>query len=107
VIITICAAYASGPVAAAISTGQLRSQPSCRHTEAGSIEAGEISIDIALIAAPTADDYGNINGVSGPTAGSRLGEAMVDARHAKRIVAGTDNLVEYPGVSGCNCARLH
>lgn len=90
--------YASGPVADAISTGLLAG-PTILQTHGGrarAIECGEIVIDVAFIAAPTADDYGNINGVSGPTACGTLGYAIVDAQRAKRVVAVTDNLVKYP-----------
>jgi citrate lyase subunit alpha/citrate CoA-transferase len=43
-----------------------------------------------------ADDYGNINGVGGPTPCGSLGYAFADAEYAERVVAVTDTLVEYP-----------
>lgn len=60
------------------------------------LECGELKIDVAFLAAPTCDTYGNINGVDGPTACGSLGYAMVDARMADVVVAITDHLVEYP-----------
>ncbi|MBV8096361.1 MAG: hypothetical protein JO110_24600 [Acetobacteraceae bacterium] len=53
-------------------------------------------MDIAFAAAPTADTYGNVNGVGGKSACGTLGYAMVDVKHADRVVAITDNLVPYP-----------
>lgn len=63
---------------------------------ARAIESGEVKIDIAFIAAPAADRYGNVNGVEGPTACGSLGYAMADAEYADKVVVVTDYLVEYP-----------
>ena len=60
------------------------------------IESGELKIDVAFIAAPACDTYGNINGVDGPAACGSMGYAMVDARMADTVVAITDNLVDHP-----------
>ena len=60
------------------------------------IESGELHIDVAFIAAPTCDTYGNINGVQGPAACGSMGYAMVDCRMADTVVAITDNLVDHP-----------
>jgi len=60
------------------------------------IESGELKIDVAFIAAPTCDTYGNINGVQGPAACGSMGYAMVDCRMADTVVAITDNLVDHP-----------
>jgi citrate lyase subunit alpha/citrate CoA-transferase len=65
VVTGLYANYMSGPVADAVSKGLLKT-PAIMHTHGGrarAIESGEIHIDIAFIAAPTADTYGNINGV--------------------------------------------
>ena len=94
----LCTAYMSGPVADAVSQGVLDT-PVVMQTHGGrarAIESGELPIDVAFIAAPAADRYGNVNGVSGPSACGPLGYAMVDAQHAARVVAVTDHLVEYP-----------
>lgn len=98
VVARIVTAYMSGPVADAVSGGIL-SRPVVMQTHGGrarAIETGELHIDIAFIASPSADDYGNINGAQGPSACGPLGYAMVDARYADRVVAVTDNLVPYP-----------
>ncbi|HML88287.1 MAG TPA: citrate lyase subunit alpha [Methylomusa anaerophila] len=90
--------YMSGSVAAAISRGVL-AQPVILRTHGGrarAIECGQLKIDVAFIAAPTADDYGNLNGISGPAACGSLGYAYPDAEYADWVVAVTDHLVEYP-----------
>ncbi len=90
--------YMSGPVADAVSSGLLK-YPVTMHTHGGrarAIESGDLSIDVAFIAAPTADTYGNINGVLGPAACGTLGYALADAQYAKQVVAVTDHLVDYP-----------
>jgi citrate lyase subunit alpha / citrate CoA-transferase len=58
--------------------------------------SGQIQIDVAFIAAPTCDCYGNMSGVSGPSACGSLGYAHTDALYAKKVIAVTDNLVPYP-----------
>jgi len=63
---------------------------------ARAIECGQLKIDVAFIAAPAADDYGNVNGVQGPAACGSLGYAFPDAEFASNVVAVTDHLVEYP-----------
>jgi len=91
-------AYVAGPVADAISAGALEGI-TVLQTHGGrarAIESGSLPIDIAFIAAPTADDYGNINGVDGPSACGTLGYAQVDAVWGRRVVAVTDNLAPYP-----------
>lgn len=98
VVTQIYAAYISGPVAEAISNGKLK-KPAIMHTHGGRsriFETGEKTIDIAFLAAPTSDEYGNINGVEGKSACGSLGYAHTDAELANIVVAITDNLVEYP-----------
>ncbi|SIT50925.1 Citrate lyase alpha chain [Paraburkholderia piptadeniae] len=98
VVARILTAYMSGPVADAVSSGLL-SNPVVFQTHGGrarAIESGELHIDVAFIAAPAADPYGNLNGVDGPAACGPLGYAMVDAQYADRVVAVTDYLQPYP-----------
>jgi citrate lyase subunit alpha / citrate CoA-transferase len=98
VVSTLDTNYMSGPVAEAISQGVL-ANPVILRTHGGrarAIECGQLKIDVAFIAAPAADDYGNINGVNGPTACGSLGYAIPDAEYADWVIAVTDNLVEYP-----------
>lgn len=94
----LSAAFVAGPVAAAISVGRL-ARPARLLTHGGrarAIEAGEIAIDVAFVAAPTSDCMGNLNGVGGRAACGTLGYPKVDVAHAARVVAVTDNLVPYP-----------
>ena len=60
------------------------------------IENGELSIDVAFIAAAASDDYGNANGFSGPNACGALGYSMIDAKCAEKVVVITDTLVDFP-----------
>jgi citrate lyase subunit alpha/citrate CoA-transferase len=60
------------------------------------IQDGEVSIDVAVIAAPTADCFGNATGDRGPAACGLLGFALADSIYAKRVVVLTDNLVPFP-----------
>jgi len=98
VVTGISTTYISGPLGAAIAQGVL-AEPVVMQTHGGrarAIESGELKIDLAFVAAPTADHYGNCNGVEGPSACGPLGYAMVDVRHAIRVAVITDNLVPYP-----------
>lgn len=90
--------YMSGPVAQAVSRG-LFNKPVVLRTHGGrgrAIECGQLRIDVAFIAAPAADEYGNINGVQGTAACGSLGYAFPDAEYAECVVAITDCLAEYP-----------
>ncbi len=60
------------------------------------VQDGEVRIDIAVIAAPTADSFGNANGVDGPAACGLLGFALADAQYASKVVVVTDHLVPFP-----------
>lgn len=63
---------------------------------ARALENGELKVDVAFLAAPTCDGYGNINGVQGPAACGSMGYAMLEAKYADVVVAVTDNLVDHP-----------
>src|ERR1700720_2137402 len=60
------------------------------------IQDGEVHIDIAVIAAPTADFFGNADGSHGPSACGSLGFALADSAYADRVIVVTDNLVPFP-----------
>lgn len=60
------------------------------------VQDGEVKIDIAVIAAPTADAFGNANGVDGPAACGLLGFALADSQYADKVIVVTDNLVPFP-----------
>jgi len=61
-----------------------------------SIQDGEVVIDIAVIAAPTADAFGNATGDRGPAACGLLGFALADSQYAHKVIVVTDNLVPFP-----------
>jgi len=60
------------------------------------IQDGEVQIDIAVIAAPTADPFGNATGDRGPAACGLLGFALGDSQYADKVIVITDNLVPFP-----------
>lgn len=89
---------APGPVAQAITAGKLK-KPAVFYTHGGrprAIESGELHIDVAFVAAPTADSYGNMNGTQGKSACGMLSYVYTDASYADVTVGITDHLVEYP-----------
>ncbi|WP_338666592.1 citrate lyase subunit alpha [Pseudodesulfovibrio methanolicus] len=92
VIAAIDTDYMSGPLAAAISRGVLE-KPVMFRSHGGrprAIGEGSLKIDIAVVAAPCVDAYGNINGVQGPSACGSLGYILPDVEHAAKVVAVTD-----------------
>jgi citrate lyase subunit alpha / citrate CoA-transferase len=62
------------------------------------IQDGEVRIDIAVIAAPTADPFGNCDGSHGKSACGSLGFALADSMYADHVIVVTDNLVPFPCV---------
>ncbi len=60
------------------------------------VQDGEVHIDIAVIAAPTADPFGNANGVNGRSASGLIGFALADSEYADKVIVVTDNLVPFP-----------
>jgi len=62
------------------------------------IQDGEVHIDIAVIAAPTADFFGNADGSHGKSACGSLGFALADSIYADNVIVVTDNLVPFPCV---------
>ena len=60
------------------------------------IQDGEVHIDVAVIAAPTADAFGNADGSHGKSACGSLGFALADSTYADNVIAVTDNLVPFP-----------
>ncbi len=90
--------YVSGGLGRALSAG-LMENPIQFRTHGGRpsrISTGEDPIDIAFIAAPTADCMGNCSGKYGKSACGSLGYAFADAMFAKKVVVITDELVPYP-----------
>jgi citrate lyase subunit alpha/citrate CoA-transferase len=60
------------------------------------VQDGEVHVDIAVIAAPSADMFGNADGSHGPSACGSLGFALADATYADHVIVVTDNLVPFP-----------
>ena len=90
----------NGPLGDYCSTGQMRGMAVLR-SHGGryqAIQDGEVHVDIAVIAAPTADPFGNANGLHGPSACGGLGFALADSMYADKVIAVTDNLVPFPCV---------
>jgi citrate lyase subunit alpha/citrate CoA-transferase len=60
------------------------------------IQDGEVHIDIAVIAAPAADSFGNCDGSHGKSACGSLGFALADSMYADHVITVTDNLAPFP-----------
>ena len=90
--------YMSGAVGRVISRGILDAPVEFR-THGGrpaDMERGTTPVDVAFVAAPTADNMGNCTGKLGKSACGSLGYAFADAKYARKVVVITDNLVPYP-----------
>lgn len=88
-----------GEIARQISAEGILQTPVIIRSHGGrarAIEAGDTTIDIAIIGAPASDSFGNVNGVEGPNACGSLGYAMADAAYAHKTVVVTDYLVSHP-----------
>lgn len=98
VVTELSCGYMAGRLATAVSEGVLE-KPVTFRTHGGrpaSLQTGDAHIDVAFIAAPTADTMGNCTGKTGPSACGSLGYAFADAMYADKVVVITDNLVPYP-----------
>ena len=62
------------------------------------IQDGEVHIDIAIVAAPSADAFGDCDGTHGKSACGSLGFALADSLYADHVIVVTDNLVPFPCV---------
>jgi citrate lyase subunit alpha / citrate CoA-transferase len=60
------------------------------------IQDGEVHVDIAVIAAPTADSFGNADGSHGKSACGSLGFALADSMYADHVIVVTDSLLPFP-----------
>ena len=98
VVTGIAADYIAAGIGKAISRG-IMEKPVQFRTHGGrpsDITLGRTPIDVAFIAAPTADPMGNCSGKYGKSACGSLGYAFADAMYAKKVIVITDNLVPYP-----------
>ena len=90
----------NGPLGDYCSHGQMRGLGVLR-SHGGrwqAVQDGEVHIDIAVIAAPSADFFGNADGSHGKSACGSLGFALADSVYADRVIVVTDNLVPFPCV---------
>ncbi len=88
----------NGPLGEYCSRGKMRGLGVLR-SHGGrwqAIQDGEVKIDIAVIAAPSADPFGTADGSHGPSACGSLGFALADSIYADRVIVVTDNLVPFP-----------
>lgn len=98
VVTGVAADYIAAGLGRAFSAGILEKPVEFR-THGGrpsDIALGRTPIDVAFIAAPSADPMGNCSGKYGKSACGSLGYAFADAMYAKKVVVITDNLVPYP-----------
>jgi len=95
VITGILTNYMNGPVADAVTAGKLH-QSAIMDTHGGrarAIESGDLSIDVAFLAVPRVDAFGNGTGRFGKSACGVLGYADPDLHYAKKVVLVTDEIV--------------
>jgi len=88
----------NGPLGDFASRGNMRGMAVLR-SHGGrwqAVQDGEVHIDIAVLAAPTADSFGNATGDRGPSACGLLGFGLVDSLYADHVIVATDNLVPFP-----------
>ena len=98
----LSASFISGPVGEAISRGAL-SAPVILRSHGGrarAIDLGEVAIDAAFVAAPAADEMGNLSGRAGRAPCGTLGYPMVDVGRARHVVAVTDSPLPHPAGQG-------
>ena len=88
----------NGPLGKFASEGKMKGMAVLR-SHGGryqAIQDGEVKIDITIIAAPTADFFGNATGDRGNAACGLLGFALGDSQYAEKVIVVTDNLVPFP-----------
>jgi len=88
----------NGPLGRFVSEGKMKGMAVLR-SHGGRVQAiqdGEVKIDIAVLAAPAADSFGNARGTGGPSATGVLGYAKTDYLYADKVIVVTDNLVDLP-----------
>ena len=88
----------NGPLGRFTSDGKMNGLAVLR-SHGGRVQAiqdGEVHIDIAVIAAPTSDPFGNANAINGPSACGILGYSLADYMYADKVIVVTDNLIPFP-----------
>ncbi|MCK4971669.1 MAG: citrate lyase subunit alpha, partial [Thermoplasmata archaeon] len=90
----------NGPVGDFVGRGGLP-HPAIQRTHGGrtrAVEAGDLVIDVSVIAASEADPQGNANGVNGPHAFGAMAYGKIGWEYAEHVMVVTDNLVPYPAL---------
>ena len=88
----------NGPLGRFVSEGRMKGTAVLR-SHGGRVQAiqdGEVKIDIAVLAAPTADHFGNAKGTGGPSSCGVIGYGKPDSMYASKVIIVTDNLVDFP-----------
>jgi citrate lyase subunit alpha/citrate CoA-transferase len=88
----------NGPLGRFVSEGRMKGTAVLR-SHGGRVQAiqdGEVKIDIAVLAAPSADCFGNARGTGGISSCGVLGYAKADSMYAEKVIVVTDNLVSLP-----------
>ncbi len=94
----LTASFIAGPVGEAVSRGLL-AEPVVLCTHGGrarALDQGELIVDAAFVAAPAADELGNISGRVGRAVCGTLGYPQCDVEVAKNVIAITDSLAAFP-----------
>ncbi|MFT4107519.1 MAG: citrate lyase subunit alpha [Lacrimispora sp.] len=95
-----------GRIGEVISAGKLKT-PAIIRSHGGrprAIEAGEVHIDIAFLAAASSDCCGNAKGVGGKNNFGSMGFGSHDPHYADHTVIITDTLVDFPNLpSSVSC----
>lgn len=87
-----------GKLAEFISQGEMQ-EPVEIHSHGGRVQlmqSGELAPDVAFLAVPTCDNFGNASGAVGKNICGSLGYAKADAQFAKKVVLITEEIVNYP-----------
>lgn len=99
----------NGPIGSLVSEGGMDT-PVVLRSHGGrprAVTSGDVHIDVAFIASPTADAGGNISGRAGSRSDcGSIGYAFTDAQYADCVVAITDNLRPYP-ISPVSIPGIH
>ena len=88
----------NGPLGRFVSEGKMKGTAVLR-SHGGRVQAiqdGEVMIDIAVLAAPSADSFGNAKGTGGSSACGVIGYGKADSMYATKVIIVTDNLIEMP-----------
>lgn len=88
----------NGPLGKFTSEGKMKGTAILRSHggRAQAIQDGEVTIDIAVLAAPNADPFGNGNALRGDSACGVLGYATADYLYADKVIVVTDHLMPFP-----------